>query len=394
MRAYFAPCGAGLGHVGRCVPIAKRLQETGVKVLFSTYSDGVRYVQQEGFPVRKAPPIGLKVKPDGTIDFRQTAANPGPFLASFTLLKQINAEIQVMEDFRPDIVISDSRASPLIVAKMLRIPPLSILNQFQIIVPRRTRFLRLARFADASILTILGKIWTAGVEVLIPDFPPPYTISKRNLHIPNSYQKHVKLIGPILPTHPNELPSKEKLRRKLGLEIDKPLIFAPISGPLKERSYLIKILQQIFTQFPNEHQVVMSLGHPDRSPEPKRQGSLTVYNWIADRFEFLKASDLIVARAGHGTLAQCICYGKPMILIPTPSHTEQLNNAAKAAELGIAKVITQEKLSTSSLLKAAQKMLQEKQFRRRAEQIQREILELSGLETAVKTITEIAEGGF
>jgi UDP:flavonoid glycosyltransferase YjiC (YdhE family) len=83
-----------------------------------------------------------------------------------------------------------------------------------------------------------------------------------------------------------------------------------------------------------------------------------------------------------------------MILIPTPSHTEQLNNAAKAAELGIAKVITQEKLSTSSLLKAAQKMLQEKQFRRRAEQIQREILELSGLETAVKTITEIAEGGF
>ncbi|MEA2089458.1 MAG: glycosyltransferase [Thermoproteota archaeon] len=394
MRVYFAPCGVGLGHVGRCVPIAKRLHETEAKILFSTYRDGVNYVRQEGFLVREAPPISFKVKPDGTIDFRQTAANPGPFFASFTLLKQINAEIRVMKSFRPDIVVSDSRVSPLIAAKLLGIPPVSILNQFQIIVPRRTRFLRLAKFADASTLTIIGKIWTAGVEVLIPDFPPPYTISKGNLHIPNSYRKHVKLIGPILRTHPNELASKEKLRKKLDLETGKPLIFVPISGPLKERSYLIKILQQIFVQFPNEYQVVMSLGYPNSSTTPRRRSSLTVYNWIPNRFEYLKASDLVIARAGHGTLAQCICYGKPMILIPTPSHTEQLNNAAKAVELGIAKVVAQEKLSALTLLEAVQKMLEGKQFQKRTEQIQREVLGLRGLETAVKIIMEIAEGDF
>lgn len=394
MRVYFAPCGVGLGHVGRCVPIAKSLHENGAEILFSTYRDGVKYVRQEDFPVENAPAIGFKVKPDGTVDFRQTAVNPGPFFASFTLLKQINSEIRVMETFRPDIVISDSRVSPLIAAKLLGIPPVSILNQFQIIVPRRTRFLRVAKLVDAGTLTIIGKIWTAGTEVLIPDFPPPYTISKGNLCIPNSYRKHVKLIGPILSTYPDELPSKEELRKKLDLEPGKPLIFVPISGPLKERSYLIKVLQQIFLQFPDDYQVVMSLGYPDSSPAPRRQGSLTVYNWMLNRFEYLKASDLVIARAGHGTLAQCICYGKPMILIPTPSHTEQLNNAAKAVELGIAKVVTQEKLSTLELLETIQKMLEEKQFQKRTEQIQRKALRLKGLETAVKTITKIAEGDF
>lgn len=390
MRVYFSPCGMGLGHVGRCAPIAKKLQHGGAKVLFSTYRDGVEYVRKEGFSLIEAPPIGFKVKPDGTIDFRQTVANPGLFLASFTLSKQINAEIQAMETFGPDIVVSDSRISPLIAAKLLGIPTVSILNQFQIIVPRRRRLLHLARLADACTLAIIGGIWTAAEQVLIPDFPPPYTISKGNLHIPNSYQKHIKLIGPILPTYPDKLLGREKLRKKLGLDADKPLIFAPISGPLEERRYLIKILEQIFTRFPDEYEIVMSLGCSNSSTTPVKRGNLTVYRWISNRFEYLKASDLVVARAGHGTLTQCICYGKPMILIPTPGQTEQLNNASKAVELGVAKVVTQEELSTGTLLEAVQKMLNEKRFQERTEQIRREVLGLNGLGTAIKTITEIA----
>ena len=171
MKVYFAPNGIGLGHVGRCLPIAKVLKKNGADVVFSTYREGIRYVERENFQLIKAPPIGFQVKPDGSVDFRQTAINPGPFLASFTLLKQVNSEVKTIERFKPDVVVSDSRATPLLAARVLGIPRVCILNQFQTIVPRRKRLLRLARFADAVTLTIIGKIWTGGNTVLIPDFP-------------------------------------------------------------------------------------------------------------------------------------------------------------------------------------------------------------------------------
>ncbi|UCE57919.1 MAG: hypothetical protein JSW19_01640 [Candidatus Bathyarchaeota archaeon] len=392
MRVQFSPCGVGLGHVGRCVPIARRLEKDGADVLFTTYSEGLQFVQQEGFPVVEAPPIGFVVKPDGTIDFRQTTVNPGPFFASFTFLKQVEAEIKFMKAFKPDVVVSDSRASPLIAAKLVGIPELCILNQFQVIIPRRKRFLRLARLADAFTLTVIGKIWTTGTQTIIPDFPPPYTLSTGNLRIPKAYRKRVKLIGPLLSVRPEELPNRKEIREKLGLVRDKPLIFAPISGPVKERTYFTGILRHIFKEFPDDYQVIMSLGYPNASPEPVKEGNMTVYGWIPNRFEYLKTCDVVVARAGHGTVAQSTCYGRPQILIPTPNHTEQLNNAKNAIELGIAEMIEQDDLNKHTLVNTVGKILNGR-FRERAEQIQEDVIKLDGLKTAVEIIVNTAEGG-
>jgi UDP:flavonoid glycosyltransferase YjiC (YdhE family) len=391
MKVYFAPCGIGLGHVGRCVPIARKLLEKrAVNVLFSTYREGIRYVEREKIPLVKAPPIGFQVKPDGTVDFKQTAVNPGPFLASFTLLKQVNAEIRTIESFKPDIVVSDSRISSLLAARILGIPRICILNQFQLIIPRKKRFLRLAKFADFITLTIIGKMWTSGNTVLIPDFPKPYTICTGNLNIPKSYRKNVKLIGPILPIHPDKLASEEKLRKKLNLPVDKPVIFAPISGPIRERAFLTGILRKILLDFPKDYEIVMSLGYPNANDKPIRHGNLTIYKWVPNRFEHLKASDIIISRAGHGTITHCMCYGKPMILIPTPSHTEQLSNAKQAEILGVAKTIQQEELSKEKLLKSVKEILNSP-IPERLKEVQKEVLDYDGLEKAVETIIQIAE---
>ncbi|MDI6690400.1 MAG: glycosyltransferase [Candidatus Bathyarchaeota archaeon] len=390
MKVYFAPCGIGLGHVGRCVPIAKKLLEKKAEILFSTYREGIRYVEREKLPLVKVPPIGFQVKSDGTVDFKQTAVNPGPFLASFTLLKQMNAEVQTIEKFMPDMVVSDSRISPLLAARILGIPRICILNQFQLIIPRKRRFLRLATFADFITLTIIGKIWTSGNMVLIPDFPKPYTICAGNLNIPRFYRKNVKLIGPILPVHPNELASEVELRRKLKLSVDKPIIFAPISGPIRERAFLTGILRKIFLGFPKDYEIVMSLGYPNANDEPIRHGNLTIYKWIPNRFEYLKAADIIISRAGHGTITHCMCYGKPMILIPTPSHTEQLSNAKQAETLGVAKTIQQEELSKEKLLKSVEQMLNST-IPKHLKEVQKEVLNYDGLSKAAETIIQIAE---
>ncbi|MFB0522450.1 MAG: glycosyltransferase [Candidatus Bathyarchaeia archaeon] len=393
MRVQFSPCGIGLGHVGRCIPIAHRLEANGTEVLFSTYKEGTQYLLQENLPVVEAPEIEFLVKPDGTVDFKRSIISVGPFFAAFTLLKQVEAEIETMKAFKPDIVVSDSRVSPLIAARLLGIPDICILNQFQIIIPRKRRLLRLAKLADAGALAMIGKLWAATKRLLIPDFPPPYTVSLSNLRIPNSYQKKVTHIGPILPVHPDELPSQREIRGELDLNEDKPLIFAPISGPTKERAYFTGILRQIFKEIPNDYQIVMSLGYPNTSTEPIRNGNLTVFKWIPNRFKYLKACDLVIARAGHGTLTQSICYGKPLILVPTPSHTEQVNNAKRAVQLGIGKMIEQKDLNKETLLKTILELLETTQFQERVKQIQREILGMNGVEVAVQAIMKVAEDG-
>ena len=390
MRVLFCPSGVGLGHVGRCIPIARRLEKDGAEILFSTYSEGIKYVQHEGLPVVDAPSIGVAVKPDGTIDFRQTTVKPGPFVAVYTFWRQVDAETKFMKAFKPDVVVSDSRASSLIAAKMLGIPRICILNQFQVMIPRHRRFQRLARLADAFTLTVIGKIWTSAIEALVPDFPPPYTISTKNLTVPKAYQEKINFIGPILPVPPKDLPDKKNLRKKLGLDEDKPLIFAPISGPAKERAYLTGILRRIFSEFPKDYQIVMSLGYPESSAEPINYENLRVYGWVTNRFEYLKACDVVVSRVGHGTVSQTICYGKPLILIPTPSHTEQVNNARKVVELGVAEIVKQEELRKDILLMAVRHVLENSGIPERTKQLRKKIMRWDGLETAAKIITETA----
>ncbi len=393
MRVQFAPCGVGLGHAGRCIPIARELQRrnSDIDIYFSTYNEAVDYVRKEGFPTIEVPPMDFKVKPDGTVDFRRTAIDPGPFVAPFNFLEQLNKEIEIMKTYEPDIVVSDSRVSPLIAARILRKRAICILNQFQVKIPRRTHYLRLAKFADMSTLTIIGKVWTSGIKVIIPDFPPPYTISIDNLHIPKAYQKKTKLIGPILPIHPTELPSKQHLREKLKLQKKKPIVFVPMSGPLKERAYLTDLFKKIFTDLQKSYQIIMSLGYPDSSKSIVKHGDFVSSNWISNRFEYLKACDIVISRAGHGTLSQSISYGKPLILIPTPNHTEQLNNAKKCEELGVALVIEQDSVNKNTLETAINEVLT-KNYLEKAKRIQEEVSEMDGLKIATQATFEAFEG--
>jgi UDP:flavonoid glycosyltransferase YjiC (YdhE family) len=238
-------------------------------------------------------------------------------------------------------------------------------------------------------LTLIGKMWTSGNTVLIPDFPPPYTISIGNLNIPKTYMKNVRLVGPILEVHPNELEAEDKLRKKLGLPLDKPVIFVPISGSIKEKAFLTGILRKILLGFPEDYEIVMSLGYPDNNNRPIRHGNVTIYKWIPNRFEYLKACDVVVGRAGHGTITQTMCYGKPIILVPTPGHTEQINNAKQAQDLGVARILPQKDLGKETLLKTVQQVLQSGNADR-LRAIQKEVLRYDGLEDVVRTIDYVA----
>jgi UDP:flavonoid glycosyltransferase YjiC (YdhE family) len=370
MRVYFGVCGVGLGHVGRCISVAQDLLKRGDEVVFSTYSDALEYVAHEGIPYLEAPAIRYPVKQDGEVDFRQTTVYPGAF-SSLIFLNQVSAEIKYIRAFKPHVVVSDSRASTIAAARLLSLPVLTILNLYRVRIPRERRFVRLAQIADGGILTVVGRLWNMGEEILVPDFPEPYTLSEGNLGIPPWRKSRVRLVGPVLPVRRSDLPGQEELRKKLGL-LDGPVIFVPISGPSQEKEYFIGKMRDILLKMPREYQVVVSLANPDGNRQPLQLGNVTIYNWIPNRFEFLKACDMVVCRAGLGTISQAICYGKPFLTVPTPSHTEQQNNASRAEALGVAKVLNQRRLSFEYVLSNIKEILS-KGYAERAEQLQREV---------------------
>jgi UDP:flavonoid glycosyltransferase YjiC (YdhE family) len=85
-----------------------------------------------------------------------------------------------------------------------------------------------------------------------------------------------------------------------------------------------------------------------------------------------------------------MCYGKPSILVPTPSHTEQISNAKQALDMGVSKIIPQAELNRERLLETIKQILNS-EMPSRLKQIQKDVSKYDGLENTVQIIIEAAK---
>ena len=381
------PCGIGLGHVGRTIPVAKELKRRGAEVMFSTYLEAVEFVRRQGFPVVRSPAISLVSDSTGRIDLKATVLNRG--VSTFaTLVRQIKAEMEYIKSFGPDVVVSDSRLSTVTAGKLLGLPVALVLNQFRLMVPTAELNQNLIRIVDGGIMTVLSGGWGSSDVIIIPDFPRPYTICLDSLRIPWLYQNRVRMGGFILERKPEEVQDSERARAEAGASETDRLIYAAISGPRQEKVPLIKMLKPVFEDFPEDVKVVMSLGVPDGGSEAVTSGSLTVIPWVEDRYRYLKAADAIICRGGHNTIMQSICYGKPSIIIPTPNHTEQYANARRAKELGFAEAIHQDDVGREKFLNLLEMLTSNPEYEDRFGRINAMGF-MDGIENTVKAIHEL-----
>jgi UDP:flavonoid glycosyltransferase YjiC (YdhE family) len=381
MRVYMAPCGIGLGHITRLHPIAEELNKRGISTVFSTYLDGLQYAKHNKLPAFEAVPLNFRVTPDGTIDFKMTAATAGFSLGIRTFLRQVTREIQFLKQFRPDVVVSDSRASSLVAAWLLRIPAALVLNQFRVEIVRRPTgrrlslhdrlFFFIANIGWLFIRTVIQLVWGTSQVILIPDLPAPYTISLGNLAVPSRYSGKVKLIGPTIENDGNSAAEESRTREELGFARNRPLIYGAVSGPRIEREVLGRMLLESFEQLPRGFQVVLSRGDPNGSRRAHREGGVKVFDWLENQDDFIRASDVVVSRAGHGTIMKSLLYGKPMVLIPIPDHTEQIGNARRALQLHVARIIDQKVLNGENLQLSIEEILDSNEYRTKTAEISR-----------------------
>ncbi|HYW01845.1 MAG TPA: glycosyltransferase [Candidatus Acidoferrum sp.] len=393
---YIAPCGIGLGHITRTDPIAKELNRRGVQTVFSTYLDGLEYAKHHHLRTFEAVPINFKVTSDGTIDFKMTAATSGFSLGIRRFLRQVIVEIQFMKRFKPDVVLSDSRASSLIAAWLLKIPVVLMLNQFRVEIIRRPSskklslfdkiFFLIANLGWVFIRTSIQLVWVRCRVILIPDLPAPYTISIGNLAIPKRYAAKVKLIGPIV-SGSNEIQVDKKT---LGFDLQTPLIYAAVSGPRIERQALNRVLMDPLLNLSKKYNVVMSRGQPSGKFAQEISGRFQIYDWIENQDEFIRGCDVVISRAGHGMMMKSMVYGKPMILVPIPDHTEQYGNAKRAVSINLAELIYQSELNTKTLNEAVEKILNSPEFVLTAQRVKNVAASMDAVELACDVIMNIS----
>jgi UDP-N-acetylglucosamine--N-acetylmuramyl-(pentapeptide) pyrophosphoryl-undecaprenol N-acetylglucosamine transferase len=384
-RAYLAPYGVGLGHASRLVMLAEHLQQGKVQVRFSSYGEAADYVSMRGYDCRTVPAVEFAWSGEGSFSIKQSIANIPLWFANFS--RQINTETRNMTMFGPDIIVSDSRLSPIFAARLLGIPSVVILNQVKLLLSPRLRKLAVSRLFEKMAGEFLGSMWNMADRILVPDLPPPYTISSHNVWGVGSAARKIEYIGFTAPKPQVDQMKADKVARSLGFDRSQPIVFVHISGPMQTRMPLIRLALESAKGLGDKAQLVFSEGRPGGSTEPRKVGqSAWYYEWCPVKDELFALSDLIVLRGGHTALSQAIQFGKPVVTIPIENHGEQLGNSENIAKLGIGVMLHPKGLKPAQISYAIEQVLGDSVYREKTLQLTRMAENSNGIENVVKIV--------
>jgi UDP:flavonoid glycosyltransferase YjiC (YdhE family) len=360
-KVHVAVFGSGLGHASRMLSVIEHLKkDKEVKFTFSSSNSGYELIKRLGYFCLNVPCIDAGWDENG-LTFKKTARKLP--INIFNFFSQISMEAFFMKKLKPNVVVSDSRLSAVIASKLLSLPTILVANQLQVLLPSfvsKKGFWLLEKIMGE----IIGSLWALADEILIPDLPPPYTISEKNLTGLKTVSKRLKYVGFTC----NEIKlSKERtnmVKKITKIDERKATVFAQISGPeptkLRFAKQLIDSLKEI-----SKYNIIVSLGIPNGSTNVKMIGNVCYFEWCPYKDELFKLADIVIMRAGHLSIANAIMNEKPMILIPIFKHSEQIENAKKVAKLGIGLVIDQKSLNKQSLQYAIDKIISTYKYKRK-----------------------------
>ena len=390
-RVLFGVCGIGMGHSKRSLTVAKLLRKLGFEVTFTTYNnENAEILAQQGFEVYTVPPVFWEEDVEGNIDIKRSITSmPRLF---FNFQKQLRLEAQYIKRVDPHFIISDSRLSTAITAKITKRSYFLINHVFRVPMPN-PELIPLGGYTRAYEIAIMFTLWNMAWKhakrIFVPDFPPPYTLSPVTLDVPFRIEDRLEYVGHIVDKLPDDLPTKEELRKKLDFDKDRPLIFVLISGNPKVKIDLERKIFHTIKNFKRDYQWVVCFGDPYREKLFVDKGDVRILGWLPSPFEYLKACDLLIARPGHNTVSETIVYGKPILAIPTKGNTEYEDIARTAARLGIARVIYSETLlKPEKVNPLIEELMTSEYVKSSVKKVQKVITNYSGTNMLVEKIFE------
>ncbi len=196
---------------------------------------------------------------------------------------------------------------------------------------------------------------------------------------PSARRKFVHAGNPI---RPMKVVDKTSARKLLFLPTDRPIILV-IGGSLASLK-LAQTAVQAASTLKDAHFVIQTGGKiPHDGPE-----NITFIDFISDIWLYYSAADILLARAGGGTIAEAALFRLPSIFVPYPfaSDNHQFHNAKFVERLGGAVVISERELTAEKLADAIRNLLQNPQ---KLSEMSRKIGEFARPNAAKRVINNI-----
>jgi UDP-N-acetylglucosamine--N-acetylmuramyl-(pentapeptide) pyrophosphoryl-undecaprenol N-acetylglucosamine transferase len=343
MRLLFSCSELGLGHVSRIIPLGNRLEKNGHEAFFFSGGKAHELLKKEFKNVYRCTPISWYENGHGIVTSASLLNILFP-LPLFNLesnrleIKHSNAMETIsryydlrasVRDIAPDVLIADGDINALRLAMRWKIPSVYIANMIR------------PSYGFSAFLNpgerLVERYVKRCSKIVIPDNPPPYTISEYNIGNLEKTELHKKIeyVGSFNDTTYNE-----------GAENH---IFVPISGPVGTRSKLMKTLLPILEV--TNAEAIISLGTPGKKVSAKI-GNCELHTWLStqERAECMRNAKYVIFSGGHITCFETVKYAKPSICIPT--QPEQAGNAAKLENLNCSIKVKNQK----ELTKAVERM--------------------------------------
>jgi len=303
------------------------------------------WLRAKGFACNDVPLVDVRFTDAGAFSATETLKF-SPVTAA-RVVRQVQLELRNIGRFRPDLVLSDSVASTVLASSLLGTRSVAVLNQLRLVSSPRTPA-RIAKLLSAASVAVGGAFWELAEEILIPDLPPPYTISERNLWSAGRASSRAKYIGFLTPRRAAG-PVGDELFEKWRAEKRRRKVFWQISGPPPTRGPFLAKALEAAKALEEEYLFVITAGNPggETSPSPIPGGYL--YQWCNISSALIDSCDAVVSRAGHVSVSDYILRAKPSLLVPIRAQTEQMGNASKMQRLGLAIVLDEAELDPQAV---------------------------------------------
>ena len=379
MRLMLCCSELGLGHVSRIIPLGKKLQEKGHELFFFSGGKAYQLLWKEFGNVYRCTPVAWYENASGIVAsaslinilFPLPVFNHeknGFTIKSSTAMETVHRYYDLrrhIKKIKPDLIVADGDLHALRMAVRWKFPAVYIANLIRPSYGFSALLNPGERFVERYVKTCK--------KIIIPDNPPPYTISEYDIGDLDSIgiNEKTEFVGSFLDTTYTQ-----------GSEEH---VFAPISGPYGTRAKLTKMILPVLEEL--ETKSIISLGTPNKKINTKK-GNCEIHAWLStqERQASMRNAKLIIFSGGHRTCFETVKYVKPSICIPT--QPEQMGNAAKLQKLKCAISV-----KNKQELKAAIKKIEadRPRFRRNIMALNDFSSKFNGVERAVEIIEDIVK---
>jgi hypothetical protein len=291
----------GLGHAGRMVPLAKRLQELNHNLYFGSGEEHLKFLGMEvpGASIIHFP--GFRIRYSRYLPQYLIILLQSPLLICHSFLEHYRIK-KIIRDYSIDIIISDNRIG----LWSSGVRTVYITHQLRIIFPVPFRFL------EVIAISIIRSIIKKYTFCFIPDLAGELNISgilSHGLRLP----ENVRYIGILSRLNGNSVAYTQIPGQCTVM----------LSGPEPQRSILKQKLEKILLT--KAMSAIILEGKPCAEEEPHTPGNIICHNHLPSdvTIKVLKESEIIITRSGYTTLMEMVSLGCSALLIPTPGQTEQ-----------------------------------------------------------------------